>query len=64
MRIETLVTLGEGDALEYTPEECANAILLELGGDPASDYSVVTVQMPPTIGSAGTPPPPPEMLTP
>ena len=52
MQIIVTVTLGTGDALEYTPDEAAAAILAELNGDPANDFCQVQVVQN-QFGSAG-----------
>ena len=57
MKITTSIELGTGDALEYTPDECAAAILAELNGDPLNDTCTVQV-IQNQFGSAGAEPPP------
>jgi hypothetical protein len=52
------VQLGEDDSFAYTAEQAADQVLAALGGNPAKDYTQVTVAMPPSTGAAGVPPPP------
>jgi len=58
LHITTRIELGDGDNLAYTPDAAAAQVLAALGGNPTNDYSVVTVVMPATEGTAGTAPPP------
>jgi hypothetical protein len=53
VKITTVVELGDGDSFAYSPDAAATQVLAALGGNPANDYSVVTVTMPPTHGEAG-----------
>jgi hypothetical protein len=61
VQITTRVQLGEDDSFAYTADAAATQVLAALGGNPTKDYSTVTVLMPATAGTAGTPPPEPSV---
>jgi hypothetical protein len=57
VQILTTVTLGDGDALQFTAEHAATQVLAALGGNPTRDGSTVIVRQDST-GSAGARPGP------
>jgi hypothetical protein len=60
MKITTNVQLEGDETLAYTPDAAAMQVLVALGGNAQTDYSIVYVQAPIEPGEAGTPPPPPD----
>jgi hypothetical protein len=66
MFINASISLSQGEKAPGTPDECANKILLALGGDPEKDICNVTLTGSGTAGNSSTlggttvmPPPPP-----
>lgn len=56
MLIYVTVTLAEGDELDMTSQEAADAILAALGGDPAKDTCTVQATIPAaTVGLVAPP---------
>jgi hypothetical protein len=56
VQITTTVELEGDDSFAYTPAAAASQVLAALGGNPTTDFCVVTVHMPANAGNAGTPP--------
>lgn len=56
MRISVTINLDDGETFDETAEEVAVATLDALGADPAVNTCWVTINQPPTTGSAGADP--------
>jgi hypothetical protein len=56
MRITVIVALDSDDNFAYTPDAGATQVLAALGGNPTTDYCMLSVQQAAT-GTAGSTPP-------